>query len=53
MITKYLIKIIILLICLFFGVWIFNHIHPWLGIGLITIIFIISIDYIFKQLEKF
>ena len=48
MITKIILKIIFTLVLFVFGIWLFNHINAWVGIGAILIL-CLSTQAIFKK----
>lgn len=53
--NKILISIIILLVMLFLGIWLFNHISAWLGVAAIVLwLYVVMrvIIYFVKQLNN-
>jgi hypothetical protein len=48
MITKIILKVVLVLILLFLCNWIFNHINPWIGI-FSAIGLCLGTQYIFKK----
>jgi hypothetical protein len=50
---KNILLVILFLFLMYCGVWIFNHIHAWAGIGSIVGVLIATYLYIKKQTEDF
>lgn len=48
MVTKIILKIVFTLILFVFGIWLFNHINAWVGIGTIIVLYL-STQIIFKK----
>ena len=49
---KLLIQVMIFVLALNLAFWLFNHVNPWIGIGSVLTILIISYYLITKQKKK-
>jgi hypothetical protein len=52
MIYKTAFQILLFAISFYAGIWMFNHLNPWVGILLIIAIIIFSINKLFNYFKK-
>lgn len=50
--NKWILTILLILGSLYLGIWFFNHINAWLGIGYVLLTIYISVKTILKQLKN-
>ena len=49
---KFSIYIITILVVLFFSIWIFNHVNPWIGIAIPVIVLLFLGSKLFNKINK-
>jgi uncharacterized membrane protein len=49
---KWILKITLLLMGFYTGIWLFNHINAWIGIVCVLLMIYISIKIIIKQIKN-
>lgn len=50
--TKAIIMGLLFIVVLCLGLWLFNHVNPWIGIGFCVLIIGVVMNYAFRRLNK-
>lgn len=50
--NKIILQIIAIIIGIYLGTWLFNHINAWLGIGFLIIEVLIILNYILNKIKQ-
>ena len=50
--NKVILQAIVIIIGIYLGTWLFNHINAWLGIGFLIIEVLIILNYILNKIKQ-
>lgn len=52
MIFKYAFYLIVFIVAIYIYQYVFNHIDAWAGIGILAIIVVFTINFLYQQIKK-